>query len=87
MNLSPEKKKELIEIYDTLMENEEVYYAYPGLYGMVGDWFEMYWDLHNKVLVLMDEEPYEDPQRNREIYRKVKKGKDRLPGAASPGYY
>ena len=73
MSLSPEKKKQLTEIYEMLMENEEIYYSYPGLYGMIGDWFKIYWDLHNKMLEFMYEEPYDEPLTNRENYHKMKK--------------
>ena len=74
-DLPPEKVQALKEMYETLMENEEIYFAYPGLYGMVGDWFAMYWDLHNKCLEFMNEEPYHDPMLNREEYHRVKNSK------------
>lgn len=73
-DLPPEKVKELKELYDMLMENEEIYWVGPSQ-GMVGDWFLMYWTLHNKMLKFMNQEPYDDPIRNRNEFYAAKKRK------------
>ena len=72
-DLSPEKVKELKEMYEMLMENEDIYWMAPSCHGMIGDWFKMYWTLHNKMLEFMNQEPYQDPLTNREEFYKMKK--------------
>ena len=76
-DLPPEKVQELKEMYDTLMENEEIYFAYPGLYGMVGDWFQCTGTSTTSAWV-HEPRTYDDPMRNREEYHVYeRKGVDR----------
>ena len=52
------KSKE--EILEELENNEIDYWNLPQ-YGLIADWFERYWDLHNMVLEYFGEEPYDYP--------------------------
>ena len=56
--MTEEQRKELLEL---LEDNEVDYYNLPQ-YGLVPDWFLRYWELHNKVLVALGQEPYEYPE-------------------------
>ena len=56
--MTDEQKQELLD----LLENNEVDYWNLPQYAMVPDWFLRYWQLHNKLLVALGEEPYEYPE-------------------------
>ena len=56
--MTEEQKKELLE----LLEDNEVDYFNLPQYGLIPDWFLRYWELHNKVLVALGQEPYEYPE-------------------------
>lgn len=36
------------ELLDLLDKNEYDYYVLP-MYGLISDWYERYWELHNKL--------------------------------------
>ena len=56
--MTEEQRKELLE----LLEDNEVDYFNLPQYGLVPDWFLRYWELHNKVLVALGQEPYDYPE-------------------------
>ena len=56
--MNDEQKQELL---DLLEDNEYDYWNLPQ-YAMIPDWFLRYWQLHNKLLVALGEEPYEYPE-------------------------
>ena len=69
--LPPEKVEELKALYAQLMENEDVYWMAPAQ-GFIGDWFLMYWELHNKCLEFMNQTPYNTPLIERKKYEQEK---------------
>ena len=56
--MNDEQKQELLELLET---NEVDYWNLPQ-YAMVPDWFLRYWQLHNKVLEALGQEPYDYPE-------------------------
>ena len=57
-----DKTKE--EFLELLYQVEEDYWNLPQ-YGLIADWFGRYWDLHNKLLEHLGEEPYHEPLQMR----------------------
>ena len=69
-DLPPEKVKELKELYDMLMENEEIYFAVPWSLWYGGGLVLAVLDTSQQDAEFMNQEPYDDPIRNRdEFYR------------------
>lgn len=64
--MTEDQKKELL----VLLEDVEYDYWNLPQYGLIADWFERYWDLHNKVLESLGEDPYHYPLQAREYTRK-----------------
>ena len=60
MSFPPAKKKELVALYETLMTTEATYWESPEV-ALSEDWFEAYWNLHNKVLQFMNQETCDAP--------------------------
>ena len=55
--MTDKDKKELLEM---MYQNEDDYWDLPQ-YAMIADWFVRYWELHNKLMPLLGDEPYEYP--------------------------
>ena len=71
-DLPQEKREQLREMYETLLDNEDAYWSAPSQ-GFIADWFLLYWDLHNKCLEFMNQEPYDTPLEERKRYYEMKK--------------
>ena len=55
--MTDKDKKELLEM---MYQNEDDYWDLPQ-YAMIADWFVRYWELHNKLMPLLGDEPYDYP--------------------------
>ena len=69
--MNEQERKDLIK---QLYENEDAYWIAPSQ-GFIADWFLLYWELHNKVLVALGEEAYDTPLEERRRYEEEKRTK------------
>ena len=55
--MTEDQRDQLIEM---LEQHEDDYWNLPQ-YGLIPDWFERYWKLHNMVCEVVDMDPYNYP--------------------------
>ena len=55
--MTDKDKEELLKM---MYKNEDDYWELPQ-WALMADWFERYWNLHNKLMPLLGDEPYEYP--------------------------